>query len=73
MKTNVAAEQVAILTSLGCAKDPTLIKQYFERILSNDIRLQDKHAALTSTYQYQQNLDLVLDFVINNHKDIDKA
>lgn len=26
MKTNVAAEQVAIFTSLGCAKKPELIK-----------------------------------------------
>ncbi|XP_055325495.1 uncharacterized protein LOC129579438 [Sitodiplosis mosellana] len=72
-KENVAAEQVTILNALGCTKQAHLITKYFDLILSDDIRLQDKHSALASTLTQQVNIDLALDFIVTNHKNITKA
>lgn len=48
-------------------------QKYFGYILTNEIRLEDKHFALFSTLDQKQNLHLVLDFVFAYHKAIDDA
>lgn len=49
-----------------------LLQKYLNLILSNEIRLQDKHTALVSTLKHRQNIELVLDFVTNEHEEIAK-
>ncbi|XP_031619288.1 membrane alanyl aminopeptidase-like [Contarinia nasturtii] len=70
---NVAAKQDTILKALGCTKRPDLITKYFNYILSDNIRTQDKLSALRSTLSQQINIDLVLEFIITNHTNILKA
>ncbi|KAJ6645268.1 Membrane alanyl aminopeptidase, partial [Pseudolycoriella hygida] len=68
---NVAAEQVVILTALGCTKDPAILKDYLAKIISNSVRLQDKQSAFTSTYNnHDSNVQIVLDFVTANYSSI---
>lgn len=65
--TNVAAEQVLILNSLGCSKDETIIKGYLDRIFieNSSVRSQDRAAAVTATYsQNPENIDYVFDYII---------
>ncbi|XP_031623813.1 membrane alanyl aminopeptidase-like [Contarinia nasturtii] len=70
---NVATEQVTILRALGCTKQAKVLMEYLEKILSDDIRLQDKHSAFVSTLMQQGNVNLVLDFIVTNHQRINKA
>lgn len=84
---NVAAEQVVILSALGCTKDQAVLKVfrremkknvdeslidslqgYLDKIISHSVRLQDKQAAFTSTYNnHDANVQIVLDYVIANY------
>lgn len=70
---NVAAETEVILNALGCTKKSDLMKEYFKLILSDNIRLQDKHLALDSTMTYQQNCELLFEFVSENYDEMEKA
>lgn len=45
-----------------------LFQLYLEKILTDDVRLQDKYSAFVNTLQHQENYDLVLDFMINNYE-----
>ncbi|KAG4070580.1 hypothetical protein HA402_011967 [Bradysia odoriphaga] len=71
---NVAAEQVVILTALGCTKDEELLKGYLNRIITDSVRLQDKQAAFTATYNnHGENVQIVLDYVLANYTAIKNA
>lgn len=48
-------------------------QKYFDLILSNEIRIQDKGLAYQSTLIQQQNLPLAIDTFITRHKEIDTA
>lgn len=64
---NVAAEQVLILSSLGCSKDETIIKGYLDLIFVQDskVRSQDRAAAVTATYtQNPENVDFLYNYIV---------
>lgn len=44
-----------------------------KKSLTNDIRAQDKTAAITATFRNTENLDIVLDFVLSNHTELTAA
>lgn len=64
---NVAAEQILILTSLGCSKNETIIKLYLDRIFVENslVRSQDRSTAVAATYsQNPENINYVFDYII---------
>lgn len=64
---NVAAEQVLILSSLGCSKDNTIITGYLDLIFAQDskVRSQDRAAAVSSTYtQNPENVDFIYNYIV---------
>ncbi|KAG4080264.1 hypothetical protein HA402_010756 [Bradysia odoriphaga] len=71
---NVATENMVILKALGCTSDVRLIQQYLQSITTDSIRLQDKkfafEAVLTGS---QQNVQIVLDYVLSNTEDFANA
>lgn len=72
--TNVATEQVLILSALGCTKNKDTLTGYLERIIGDGVRLQDKTTAFTATYnEHPENLQTVLDYVLANHQRIAQA
>jgi aminopeptidase N len=71
---NSATEQVLILNALGCVKEQKLIEKYFNMILSNDIRRQDKSSALTSLYtENNENVSPVFELVTNHADELAEA
>lgn len=45
-------------------------QKYLNLILTDDIRIQDKQFAFTTTFHDVDNIDIVLDFFIETHSDI---
>lgn len=41
--------------------------------MTDDIRIQDKHFAFTTTFRDVANTNIVLDFFIENHNDITES
>lgn len=72
LNSNVAAEKVMFLTALGCATKASLIEEYLKKILTDDIRPQDKTLATVSTFR-SENLDTVIDFVLSKHTKLSQA
>lgn len=63
----IATEKTVIMKALGCVKDQPLIERYFTIIMSDDIRLQDKSAALRALYtQNFENVFPVFKLVTEN-------
>lgn len=48
-------------------------QKYLNIILTDDIRLQDKTLAFSATFRDAANIDVVLDFVIENHKKMSES
>ncbi|XP_004523070.1 membrane alanyl aminopeptidase [Ceratitis capitata] len=62
-----STEQTLILSILGCVKNETLVEKYFNAILSDDIRRQDKSSALSSLYtENNENVAVVFKLVTEN-------
>ncbi|XP_061386748.1 membrane alanyl aminopeptidase [Musca vetustissima] len=60
----VATEVTLILNNLGCVKDSKLVKKYYDIIVSDKVRRQDKSAALSSLYsENNENVEPVFDLV----------
>lgn len=60
----VATEETLILNSLGCVKNQNLVKKYYEIIISDQVRRQDKSAALSSLYtENNENVEYVFDLI----------
>uniref|UniRef100_A0A1A9W2N5 Aminopeptidase n=1 Tax=Glossina brevipalpis TaxID=37001 RepID=A0A1A9W2N5_9MUSC len=60
----VATEKTLILNSLGCVKDKSLVTKYFDIIISDEIRRQDKSSALASLYnENNENVEVVFDLI----------
>uniref|UniRef100_A0A336KRZ8 Aminopeptidase N n=2 Tax=Culicoides sonorensis TaxID=179676 RepID=A0A336KRZ8_CULSO len=67
--TNVAAEEINILTTLGCAKTQKLIDLLLDKVLSDEIRSQDKSSTFTNSYvNNHENVDLVYNYLTKNYK-----
>lgn len=67
LNSNFATEQANLLTALGCTKNPMHLEQLLRAILTDSIRLHDKSATYAAAYQGNvENVDIVLDFIINN-------
>ncbi|KAM7359496.1 uncharacterized protein ACRADG_013108 [Cochliomyia hominivorax] len=63
----VATEETLLLTSLGCVKDSKLVERFFNMIMSDEVRRQDKSRALSSLYsENNENVDPVFDLVEKN-------
>ncbi|XP_055908825.1 membrane alanyl aminopeptidase-like [Eupeodes corollae] len=70
----VPTEQVLIINNLGCVKDKKLVERYFNIILSDDIRRQDKSSALSTLYtENAENVSPVFDLVTENFEALQKA
>ncbi|XP_069962085.1 membrane alanyl aminopeptidase-like [Bactrocera oleae] len=74
LTSNSATERTLILNTLGCVKDETLIQKYFNAILSDDIRRQDKSSALSSLYtENNENVGPVFKLVTDNYEKLADA
>uniref|UniRef100_A0A0K8WLP7 Aminopeptidase n=3 Tax=Bactrocera latifrons TaxID=174628 RepID=A0A0K8WLP7_BACLA len=74
LTSNSATEQTLILSTLGCVKDETLITKYFNAIVSDDIRRQDKSSALSSLYtENNENVGPVFKLVTDNYDKLAEA
>lgn len=70
---NVAAEQVLILSSLGCSKDATVIKGYLDNIfmVNSKVRSQDRAAAISATYtQNPENVDILYNYIVDSKENM---
>lgn len=70
---NVAAEQVLILSSLGCSKDATVIKGYLDKIfmVNSKVRSQDRAAAISATYtQNPENVDILYNYIVDSKENM---
>lgn len=67
----MAAEQVILLTALGCTTNNTTLLGYLDHIVSASVRKQDKSTAISAAYTQQaENVQVVLDYVLANHEAI---
>ncbi|KAL9898322.1 uncharacterized protein ACN427_006527 [Glossina fuscipes fuscipes] len=67
LSETAATEKTLILNSLGCVKDNGLVNRYFDVIMSNEIRRQDKSSALASLYnENNENVEVVFDLIDSN-------
>uniref|UniRef100_A0A336M823 CSON013169 protein n=1 Tax=Culicoides sonorensis TaxID=179676 RepID=A0A336M823_CULSO len=74
VQTNYATEQATVLTALGCTKNEAEIHKFLEKILTDDIRLQDKSAAYNRAYSGNlESVDYVLDYITKNYEKWDKV
>ncbi|XP_063704739.1 membrane alanyl aminopeptidase-like [Culicoides brevitarsis] len=72
--TNYATEQAMILTALGCTKDENELHTFLEKILTDDIRLQDKSSAYNRAYSGNlENVDFVFNYVTANYEEWSKV
>lgn len=72
--SNLASEQVLILSALGCTTNNATLIGYLEKIIGAEVRLQDKAAAFAAAYgQQPQSVQLVLDFVTAHHERVRTA
>ncbi|XP_073817389.1 membrane alanyl aminopeptidase [Musca autumnalis] len=63
----VATEVTLILNALGCVKDTKLVSKFFHIIVSDQVRRQDKSAALSALYtENNENVEEVFDLVAAN-------
>ncbi|XP_073820070.1 membrane alanyl aminopeptidase-like [Musca autumnalis] len=63
----VATEVTLILNALGCVKDSKLVSRFFHLVVSDQVRRQDKSAALSSLYsENNENVEEVFDLVAAN-------
>ena len=61
----VATEETLLLNSLGCVRDKSLVTRFFNMIISDEVRRQDKSAAMSSLIaENNENVDVVFDLVI---------
>lgn len=66
-KETGATEITLLLSSMGCVREKTLVERYFHIIMSNDVRKQDKEAALNALYtQNPENIEMVFDLLVAN-------
>jgi len=73
-KENVATEKIVILRALGCTSNRVLLEKYMDFIVTDAVRLQDKKLAFESAiFGQQQNVQIVLDYVIANSEKIVSA
>lgn len=71
---NVQAEQVTILTALGCSSNKTQLHKYLDLILSDAVRLQDRQTAFSGTYTSSaENVNMVWEYVQDNYKKIQSS
>ncbi|KAF4513914.1 UNVERIFIED_CONTAM: hypothetical protein B566_EDAN017737, partial [Ephemera danica] len=66
--TNVASEQVIILSALGCASDEELLEAYLNESIAEPsrIRNQDARRVITAVYNNPIGVNLALDFMLLN-------
>ncbi|XP_055853626.1 membrane alanyl aminopeptidase-like [Episyrphus balteatus] len=70
----VPTEQVLIINNLGCVKEKKLVERYFNIIVSDDIRRQDKSSALSTLYTSNaENVSPVFDLVTGNLEALQKS
>ncbi|XP_063707019.1 membrane alanyl aminopeptidase-like [Culicoides brevitarsis] len=74
MTTNVAAEQINVLNTLGCTKEQKLINNLLDKVLTEDIRTQDKSTAFSNAYtSNHENVDLVFNYLTENWQKWEKV
>lgn len=74
MTTNVAAEQINVLSALGCANTQTLVDSFLNKALTDDVRSQDKSSVFTNSYTHNhENVDLVFNYLTKNYKEWEKV
>uniref|UniRef100_A0A0A1XS95 Aminopeptidase n=1 Tax=Zeugodacus cucurbitae TaxID=28588 RepID=A0A0A1XS95_ZEUCU len=67
LTSNSATEQTLILNTLGCVRDEKLIEKYFNAIVGEQVRRQDKSSALSGLYsENNENIDPVFKLVTEN-------
>lgn len=70
----VPTELVLIINNLGCVRDKKLVERVFNITLSDDIRRQDKSAALSTLYTSNaENVEPVFDLVTRRFEELKDA
>lgn len=72
-KTRLATEQATIISSLGCAKDETVLNKYLGYSIdaSSGIRQQDALSVFSSVYTGNpEGVDIAFNFLLENYKKI---
>lgn len=69
----ISTEQTLLISVMGCVSDASLVKKYYNKILT-DIRRQDKSSAISALYsENDSNVDLVFDLITDSYEEFDKA
>ncbi|XP_013106936.1 membrane alanyl aminopeptidase [Stomoxys calcitrans] len=70
----VATETTLLLNSLGCVKHPDLVEKFYNIILSDQVRRQDKSSALSSLYtENNENVEPCFDLVTKSFDKLAEA
>lgn len=68
LKSNVASEQVLILSALGCTRNASLLRGYLQIAIGPEakIRLQDSQTVFSAVYSRPEGVDVAFDFLSDN-------
>ncbi|XP_075168089.1 membrane alanyl aminopeptidase [Haematobia irritans] len=70
----VATETTLLLNSLGCVKDSKLVAKFYNIILTDQVRRQDKSSALSSLYtENNENVEPCFDLVAGSVDELSNA
>ncbi|XP_063377572.1 uncharacterized protein LOC134664758 [Cydia fagiglandana] len=74
LSSNNQGDSVAMLRALGCTKDETAVKEMLERILTDDVKAQDRVNAFTFLYMgNRENANIALEFLKERIDDVRTA